>query len=40
MLQTIEELPKFKGHLYNWYDIKNLLPCALSIFQLLTAATS
>jgi cyclic beta-1,2-glucan synthetase len=26
MLQTIEELPKFKGHLYNWYDIKNLLP--------------
>ncbi len=26
MLQTVEELPKFKGHLYNWYDIKTLSP--------------
>lgn len=23
-LQTVSELPKYRGHLYNWYDIKNL----------------
>lgn len=26
MLQTVEMLPKWKGHLYNWYDTSNLRP--------------
>ena len=26
MLNTISELPKWNGHLYNWYDISNLKP--------------
>ncbi len=26
MLQAVEELPKYKGHLYNWYDIKTMAP--------------
>ena len=26
MLKTIEKLPKWNGHLYNWYDIKTLKP--------------
>lgn len=26
MINTIAELPKWNGHLYNWYDIKNLKP--------------
>jgi len=26
MLQTIQNLPKWNGHLYNWYDIKTLQP--------------
>jgi cyclic beta-1,2-glucan synthetase len=26
MLQTVGELPKYRGHLYNWYDIKKLAP--------------
>ena len=26
MLQTIEKLPKWNGHLYNWYNTKNLNP--------------
>ena len=26
ILNTISELPKWNGHLYNWYDIENLKP--------------
>ena len=26
MLETIKKLPKWNGHLYNWYNIKNLTP--------------
>ena len=26
MINTITELPKWNGHLYNWYDIKDLKP--------------
>lgn len=26
MVNTIEKLPKWNGHLYNWYDIENLKP--------------
>ena len=26
MLETIRKLPKWNGHLYNWYNIKNLTP--------------
>lgn len=26
ILSTVERLPKWKGHLYNWYDIRNLKP--------------
>ena len=26
ILETIEKLPKWKGHLYNWYDSKTLSP--------------
>lgn len=25
-IETIEKLPKYKGHLFNWYDIQNLTP--------------
>lgn len=27
-LSTVEKLPKYKGHLYNWYDTKTLEVCA------------
>ena len=26
IINTVEELPKWNGHLYNWYDIKNKIP--------------
>ncbi len=26
MIETIDRLPKWNGHLYNWYDISNLTP--------------
>ena len=26
MILTIKKLPKWNGHLYNWYNIKNLMP--------------
>lgn len=26
MLSTMERMPKFKGHFYNWYDTRTLLP--------------
>lgn len=26
MLDTLETLPRFRGHLYNWYDIRSLAP--------------
>jgi hypothetical protein len=26
MLRAVEGLPKYRGHLYNWYDIKTLAP--------------
>jgi cyclic beta-1,2-glucan synthetase len=26
LLQTMEGLPKYRGHLYNWYDIRTLTP--------------
>jgi cyclic beta-1,2-glucan synthetase len=26
ILSTVERLPKWNGHLYNWYDIRNLKP--------------
>ena len=28
-LSTIEKLPKYRGHLYNWYDIKTL--CVIGV---------
>ena len=29
MLETIEKLPKWNGHLYNWYNTTNLVPLIL-----------
>ena len=26
MLDTLEAMPKFRGHLYNWYDLRSLAP--------------
>ena len=34
MINTITELPKWNGHLYNWYDIKDLKPLEPNMFHL------
>ena len=26
VIETVDRLPKWNGHLYNWYDIKTLIP--------------